>query len=62
MDNKLRRRLWPLILGLTDQNVAFDWTELNDLYDLYFSQWNSITPDQETRFTAFRERKSLIGI
>lgn len=60
-DHVLRRRLWPMILGLTDQNKPMDWTNLEDLYNQYSSQWKSILPDQETRFTAYRERKSIIG-
>lgn len=55
-------RIWPIVLGLTDQMTDhFDWTQLNDLYEKYNSQWNSILADQESRFTAYRERKSLIG-
>ncbi len=55
-------RIWPIVLGLTDQMTDnFDWTQLNDLYEKYNSQWNSILEDQESRFTAYRERKSLIG-
>jgi len=36
------------------------WRELSKLYDTYEAQWKAILPDQETRFSAFRERKSLI--
>jgi hypothetical protein len=55
-------RIWPIVLGLTDQMTDhFDWTQLNELYEKYNSQWNSILADQESRFTAYRERKSLIG-
>jgi len=59
--NELRRRLWPLVLGLTHVNESSYWTECSRLFDIYNNQWNSILPDQETRFTAYRERKSLIG-
>lgn len=36
------------------------WTELQKLYHKYQSQWKSILPDQELRFSTFRERKLLI--
>lgn len=36
------------------------WEELAKLYYLYEAQWKAITPDQETRFATFRERKSTI--
>lgn len=36
------------------------WFELQKLYDSYQTQWKAILPDQETRFSAFRDRKSLI--
>jgi hypothetical protein len=59
--NALRRKLWPLILGLTSSLDDFDWAPLESLFDIYNSQWTAILPDQENRFTAFRERKSIIG-
>lgn len=49
------------MLGLTEDVSEFDWSELSDLFDKYHSQWNAILLDQELRFTAYRERKSLIG-
>lgn len=36
------------------------WVELRNLYHTYYKQWKSILPDQETRFSSFREKKSLI--
>lgn len=60
-DNDLRLRLWPLVLGLTDDWKVCDWQEREQLFQHYDKQWNSILPDQETRFTAYRERKSIIG-
>lgn len=36
------------------------WSELQKLYYKYQAQWQAITPDQEMRFSTFRERKSLI--
>lgn len=36
------------------------WQELERLYLTFQSQWKSIQPDQELRFSVFRERKSLI--
>lgn len=36
------------------------WRELKNLYEVYHGQWKAILPDQELRFSTFRERKSLI--
>jgi len=36
------------------------WRELTQLFHVYQSQWRAIIPDQELRFSTFRERKSLI--
>lgn len=36
------------------------WRELHKLYDHYQAQWKAILPDQEIRFSEYRERKSLI--
>lgn len=36
------------------------WLELKNLYETYQAQWRAILPDQELRFSTFRERKSLI--
>lgn len=36
------------------------WCELQKLYFLYQAQWKAIMPEQEQRFSAYRERKSLI--
>lgn len=36
------------------------WEELGQLYNTYRKQWRSILPDQEKRFSTYRERKSLI--
>lgn len=43
----------------SDENLT-RWQELEDLRQHYVDQWKSILPDQETRFSTFRERKSLI--
>lgn len=56
----MRRKLWPLMHKLTD-SLEMDWTELQNLYEHYQKQWQAILPDQELRFTAYRERKNLIG-
>lgn len=42
-----------------DNNVS-KWAELQKLYYTYQNQWKSILPDQELRFSTYRERKSLI--
>lgn len=36
------------------------WMELQREFNIYQDQWKNILPDQETRFSTFRERKSLI--
>lgn len=36
------------------------WNELKDLFEVYQSQWMAILPEQEIRFSTFRDRKSLI--
>ena len=36
------------------------WHQLNRLYEVYRAQWKAILPDQELRFSTFRERRSLI--
>lgn len=36
------------------------WEELRKLYEAYQAQWMAILPEQEARFSTFRERKSLI--
>lgn len=59
-DNDLRQRLWPLILGLTDDWKDFDFEEKENLFQHYNRQWQSILPDQESRFTSYKERKSLV--
>lgn len=60
-EDSLRRKLWPLILGLTDDWNSFDWTEKEKLFMHFCNQWQSILPDQECRFTSYRERKSIAG-
>ena len=59
--NDLRQMLWPLILGLTHDWKECDWEERSRLFHHYCTQWQQVLPDQETRFTAFRERKSIVG-
>lgn len=36
------------------------WLELRRIYERYQAQWLAILPEQEVRFTSFRDRKSLI--
>ncbi|XP_047325654.1 TBC1 domain family member 15-like [Impatiens glandulifera] len=65
VDYKLRREVWPLLLGYH----AFDSTyaEREYLvsvkkakYETIKNQWKSISWEQAKRFTKFRERKGLI--
>lgn len=57
--DSMRRRLWPILLGVMEDENEANWLPLIDLYNLYMQQWTSITPDQESRFTAFKEKKSM---
>jgi hypothetical protein len=61
-DNDLRHRLWPLIVGLTHDWKDCDFEQRESEFDHYHKQWLSILPEQEQRFTAFRERKSIVGM
>ncbi|KAG9508524.1 TBC1 domain family member 17, partial [Fragariocoptes setiger] len=36
------------------------WKELEEKFRVYYNQWRSILPEQESRFSAFRDRKSMI--
>ena len=60
--NELKRKLWPVILGLheLDDDPATVWLKYEETYNLYKTQWTSITPDQENRFNAFRDRKNIL--
>lgn len=42
-----------------DANIK-RWIELQELFVSYQDQWRNISSDQESRFSTFRERKSLI--
>jgi len=57
--DSLRRRLWPILLGIMETEDEDNWVPLRELYNLYMQQWKSITPDQESRFSAFKEKKSM---
>ncbi|KAK7084318.1 hypothetical protein SK128_019598 [Halocaridina rubra] len=61
----LRRELWCFLLGHNHWNATYIQREENkrEKENLYFTmkqQWKTITLDQESRFCAFKERKSLI--
>ncbi|RWS00408.1 rabGAP domain-containing protein-like protein, partial [Dinothrombium tinctorium] len=56
---ELRKKIWPVLLGLAESCENVDWSEMEHLYNIYESQWQSILPDQESRFTFYRERKSI---
>lgn len=57
--DSMRRRLWPILLGVMEDENEANWLPLTDLFNLYMQQWTSITPDQESRFTSFKEKKSM---
>ncbi|CAL4077272.1 unnamed protein product, partial [Meganyctiphanes norvegica] len=61
----LRRELWCFLLGHHEWNATHVQREeqrrsRENLYFIMKQQWKTITTDQENRFTAFRDRKSLI--
>lgn len=43
-----------------DERNVERWSQLKNKFDIYHNQWRSILPEQESRFSTFRERKSLI--
>ncbi|XP_076304526.1 TBC1 domain family member 15-like isoform X1 [Tachypleus tridentatus] len=63
--NSLRKEVWKFLLGYFPFNSTRKEREklrkkkIDDYYKMKL-QWKSITPEQETRFSAFRERKNLI--
>ncbi|XP_069949536.1 TBC1 domain family member 15 isoform X2 [Cherax quadricarinatus] len=61
----LRRELWCFLLGHNLWNSTYIQREerRRQRENLYFTmkqQWKTITEDQESRFTGFKERRSLI--
>lgn len=57
--DSMRRRLWPVLLGVMEDENEENWAPLTDRFNLYMQQWTSISPDQESRFTSFKEKKSM---
>jgi hypothetical protein len=61
----LRKDVWKYLLGVVDWNMTFNQIRerekknLDYYYRMKF-QWKSITDDQETRFSGYRDRKSLV--
>ncbi|XP_076054013.1 TBC1 domain family member 15/17 isoform X2 [Oratosquilla oratoria] len=61
----LRRELWCLLLGYSEWNSTFIQRhnrrkEKENVYFIMKQQWKTISADQESRFMAYRDRKSLI--
>lgn len=61
----LRRELWCFLLGHYQWNATHAQREerrhsRENLYFIMKQQWKTITPDQEGRFSGFKERRSLI--
>ncbi|KAG7165407.1 TBC1 domain family member 15-like [Homarus americanus] len=61
----LRRELWCFLLGHYSWNATYIQREekRRERENLYFTmkqQWKTITEDQESRFSGFKERRSLI--
>ena len=62
----LRNELWCCLLGYYDwgscSSERQERRQQRQLeYDALKAQWEAISPQQEARFTGFRDRKSLIG-
>jgi hypothetical protein len=54
------------ILGLYDSHSTYEerketFKELTSSYDIMKMQWSTISEEQEERFHAFRDFKSLVG-
>ncbi|KAK3886824.1 hypothetical protein Pcinc_009049 [Petrolisthes cinctipes] len=61
----LRREVWCFLLNHNEWNATHIQREerrrsREDLYYTMKQQWRTVTPDQESRFSGFKERRSLI--
>jgi hypothetical protein len=66
VESAVRKHVWVFLLGLYDSNSTYEerketFKDKSVLYDTMKMQWSTITEDQEERFHAFRDFKSLIG-
>jgi len=62
----MRKHVWVFLLEVYDSSSTFEerreiFQELTSSYEIIKRQWSTITAEQEERFHAFRDFKSLIG-
>ncbi|MBA0773920.1 hypothetical protein Gotri_009169 [Gossypium trilobum] len=65
VEHKLRKEVWEVLLGYQSYESTYAEKEYQRSnrkteYEIIKNQWQSISPEQEKRFTKFRERKGLI--
>ncbi|TYH15093.1 hypothetical protein ES288_A05G016600v1 [Gossypium darwinii] len=65
VEHKLRKEVWEILLGYQSYESTYAEKEYQRSnkkteYEIIKNQWQSISPEQEKRFTKFRERKDLI--
>ncbi|KAA3490660.1 TBC1 domain family member 17-like isoform X3 [Gossypium australe] len=65
VEHKLRKEVWEILLGYQSYESTYAEKEYQRSnkkteYEIIKNQWQSISPEQEKRFTKFRERKGLI--
>eukprot|EP00993_Chasmostoma_nieuportense_P000389 NODE_1359_length_1539_cov_25.992918_g1286_i0.p1 GENE.NODE_1359_length_1539_cov_25.992918_g1286_i0~~NODE_1359_length_1539_cov_25.992918_g1286_i0.p1 ORF type:complete len:490 (-),score=84.89 NODE_1359_length_1539_cov_25.992918_g1286_i0:68-1324(-) len=58
IDPPLRSVVWPHLLGIYAGGRTY--TDLQNEYLQYLTQWRSITPAQESRFRKYRDRKGRV--
>ncbi|XP_039024322.1 TBC1 domain family member 15-like isoform X2 [Hibiscus syriacus] len=65
VEHKVRKEVWKILLGYQAYESTYAERERRSSikrteYEIIKNQWQSISPEQEKRFTKFRQRKGLI--
>ncbi|KAK8491191.1 hypothetical protein V6N11_037954 [Hibiscus sabdariffa] len=65
VEHKVRKKVWEILLGYQVYESTYAERESRRSmkrteYEIIKNQWQSISPEQEKRFTKFRQRKGLI--
>ncbi|GMI81199.1 hypothetical protein like AT5G52580 [Hibiscus trionum] len=65
VEHKVRKKVWKILLGYEAYDSTYAERESQRSikrteYGIIKNQWQSISPEQEKRFTKFRQRKGLI--
>ncbi|KAK8581689.1 hypothetical protein V6N12_071904 [Hibiscus sabdariffa] len=65
VEHKVRKKVWEILLGYQAYESTYAERECRRSikrteYEIIKNQWQSISPEQEKRFTKFRQRKGLI--